>query len=174
MQHWDVGSFLVQRLPREVGSVRLLGADRFTFEGEVKWRARFAPVLLGQGYTRLWEFSVDVSWDLDEEYSGLQFSTMARIRLPPSARRWIEGRLQTYNDREKTHLKTLISSDENISVYASLTTIVSVEEAVQLSQKHPPTEAVRCFYFTYKDITTLLLGAWLDGWEIGHEYRRLN
>jgi hypothetical protein len=138
------------------------------------WRTRFGPVQLGQGDTRLWGFNVDVFWNEDEEFSGLQFSTMACIRLPPSARRWVEGKLQTYNDRAETHLGTLIGPDESISVYASLMTVVSVEEVMQLSQKDPPAEAVRCFFFIYKDVTSLLLGAWLDGWGLGHEFRRLN
>lgn len=51
---------------------------------------------------------------------------------------------------------------------------MSTEEVLQLSQNTPPAEAVRIFYHTYKDMTGLLLQAWLDGWELGHQYRTLN
>jgi len=173
MQCLDVGS-LIERVPLELDSVRLLCTDQVCVKDRPMWRARFMPTRTVEGDTSLWGFTVDMCWEPVMEPPALQFSTQAPIHLPASARRWLEGKVRVYNDQGLARLTVLVHDDESISVYSRQILELAHGEVEQLSQERQSAEATMVFYFRCRERVDLLFQAWMNGRKFGCEYRTLN
>ena len=174
MQTWDVGRFLAGSLPREIGSLRLTDATSLS-NGEVRaWQMQFIPNDTPRGVEPPWKFRMYVIWEQSEEHLVLTFSSYAGIRLPKSARWWLEYNVRRYNNDADIDLVIVENQDDTLSLRVNRSVALSKDRVELLAANEPQPAIVQPFFESYAECIEFLLKAWKEGVHFGERYRALH